>query len=349
MQYCITNGIITSSSITCAALLYMEDMQLTQPILRNSMSIHRQTGILIGLMLLFAFSTLAIQKVTIISPEARSIVYGTITIQAKPIDETGLNYVLLLCDKKGRSVSNTLPIRFELDTKQMDNGSHMLQIDVYDKLGNVSSSQPVPIMVLNKPDNDVFGQPAIPSILPKKTPSPLTKKQPERTNPQQNVIVDNVNNAQFTTLAGTTLKPTPATARQEDSVPIQGSGKKLKILLDGKPLIMDREPYIAAGHTMVLLRSLIDTAGGKLNWQGEHGQAIVGGREIQFTLNSPQAIMDGEVVDLDNPLSKVKDRVFGPVTIWRVMVSGNVGYDKSPHTVWLRSPQTIASIPPPTK
>ena len=276
--------------------------------------------------------------------------YGTITIQAKPIDETGLNYILLLCDKKGRSVSNTLPIRFELDTTQMENGSHLLQIDVYDKFGNVSSSQPVPIMVLNKP-GDAFGIPAVPSITPKKISSPLAKK-PTTVNPPQNVIINNANNAtnnQFTTLAGTTIKPTPATTPQNDYIPMQGNGKKLKILLDGKPLIMDRDPYITSGHTMVLLRSLIETAGGKLNWQGEHGQAMIDGREIQFTLNSPQALMDGEVVELDEPLYQVKDRVFGPVTIWRVIVSGNVGYDKTPHTVWLRSPQTIASIPSPAK
>jgi len=323
---------------------------LTQHKLRYSMSIHRQTGILAGLMVLFAIAAFAIQQVTIISPKARSIVYGTITIQAKPLDETGLNYVLLLCDKKGRSVSNTLPIRFELDTTQMENGSHMLQVDVYDKFGNVSSSQPVPIMVLNRP-GDALGMPALPpSITNRKPASPIAKKPPVTTNPpQENVVVDNASNAQFTTLAGTTLKPTQTSTTQNDSIPIAGNGKKLKILLDGKPLIMDREPYITSGHTMVLLRSIIETAGGKLNWQGEHGQALIDGREIQFTLNSPQALMDGEVVELDEPLSQIKDRVYGPVTIWKVMVSGNVGYEKAPHTVYLRSPQTIASIPAPVK
>jgi hypothetical protein len=326
----------------------MEDMQLTQHKLHNSMSIHQQTGILAGLMVLFAVAALAIQQVTLISPKARSIVYGTITIQAKPIDETGMNYVLLLCDKKGRSVSNTLPIRFELDTTQMENGSHLLQVDVYDKFGNVSSSQPVPIMVLNRP-GDAFGMPAVPSIIPKKTTSPLAKKPPVSTNPPKNVIVDNSDNAQFTTLAGTTIKPTATSTEQKDFIPISGNGKKLKVLLDGKPLVMECDPFIASGHTMVLLRSLVEKAGGKLNWQGEHGQTIIDGREIQFTLNSPQALMDGEVVELDVPLSQIKDRVYGPVTIWRVIVSGNVGYDETPRTVWLRSPQSIASSNVPAK
>jgi hypothetical protein len=305
---------------------------------------------LAGLMMFFAIVAYAIQQVTIISPTARAIVFKTITIQAKPIDASGMSYALLLCDKKGRSVSNTLPIRFELDTTQMENGSHMLQLDVYDKYGNVSSSQPVPIMVLNS-NGDALGIPPMPpSITNRKPISPQASKPTVKPNtPQQNVIIDNDNNAQFTTLAGTTLKPTQTSVPQNDSIPIPNSGKKLKILLDGKPLIMDREPYITSGHTMVLLRSIIETAGGKLNWQGEHGQAIVDGREIQFTLNSPQALMDGEVVELDEPLSQIKDRVYGPVTIWRVMVSGNVGYEKTPHTVYLRSPQTIASIPPPAK
>ena len=124
---------------------------------------------------------------------------------------------------------------------------------------------------------------------------------------------------------------------------IPGSNKKLVLLLDGKPMILDRDPFIVNGRTMVLLRPLVTAAGGELEWQGEQGTAQVQGRMIAFTLGAPQALVDGRPFSLDHPLVEIDNRVVAPVTIWRQLFAGRLGYETAPRCVWLRSPETVAS------
>ena len=112
---------------------------------------------------------------------------------------------------------------------------------------------------------------------------------------------------------------------------------EITILLDGKPLLLEKPSYIVGGRTMVLLRPLVAALGGSLNWGGNSGLATVGNRQVRFTLRRRVVTVDNVKYTLARPLILRRQRVYAPITLWRDLFSGVVEYQNTPCQVKIYS------------
>ncbi|HEX2948683.1 MAG TPA: stalk domain-containing protein [Armatimonadota bacterium] len=212
-----------------------------------------------------------------------------------PKDHLRFSYAVLSVDSVGRCVNNTLPMRFDLDTRDLTNGLHTLKVVLYDEVGNAFALPPFTVNIANSTQT----QASAPKNTPPAAPSKATQ-QHKKTEQQ---------------LFPTDIKPT--------------------ILYNNVPITFSSDPFIIYGRTMVLLRSLIESTGGSLAWHGTEGVAMLNKHKLVFTLNDDAATIDDKMVTLARPVIELQHRIFAPVTLWRDLLGGSLIYEHKTRSVWL--------------
>lgn len=221
----------------------------------------------------------------------RTVLSGFVQlVNTPPKDKLNFSYAVLYVDNVGRSVTNTLPLRFDLDTTQFPDGPHTLKVVLFDTAGPIATLPQEQVVVANTAQNTT------------KTP-PAKTAQAAPTNRLQ--------------------------VRKQSSTPT--------IYLDDTPLVFEMAPFIDLGRSMALLRPLLTAAGGTLVWQGNQGEATVNQHRLSFTLNEATALLDGKPIVLARPLTKIQDRIFAPVTLWRDLFACDVEFEAATRSVRLHS------------
>lgn len=91
-------------------------------------------------------------EVRIIAPAPGAVAGGAIEVIVEAVDATsGVGQVQLAVNGIFRSVGETPPYRFKLDTKELGLGPHVLQAAAVDRAGNRGESPPVPIIPSSTP------------------------------------------------------------------------------------------------------------------------------------------------------------------------------------------------------
>lgn len=265
------------------------------------------------LLLLYGVPALA---VSITAPKPNSVVKGIVHITATPDKgEEGFAYAILLVDNESFSVSNVQPLRFALNTADLSNGPHVLQVKLSDLAGTLGKSQTVRIIVANPTP----GSPASAPAVKPEAPKPAT-------------------NAPSVAPA----KPAAATpATPPAAAPRSIRGAELTVVMDGKPMAFAVKPIIDRGRAMVLLRPLIEAMGGQLGWDAEKKQAVatIDGREYVFTIGESMVLVDGASTPIDRPAIIIADRTVIPITIWCDVFGGTVEYNPVYGSISLGSPR----------
>ena len=262
------------------------------------------------LLLLYGVPALA---VSIIAPKPDSTVKGTVHVSATPgKGEEGFAYAILLVDNESFSVSNVQPLRFALNTANLSNGPHLLQIKLSDLAGMLGRSQTVRIIVANPVPGSIVSAP-VPAVKPE---APKPSAAPPKP------------------VAATPAAPPAAAPR-----PIRGA--ELAVVMDGKPMAFAVKPIIDRGRAMVLLRPLIEAMGGQLGWDAEKKQAVatIDDRQFIFTIGESVALVDGASTSIDRPAVIIADRTVIPITIWRDVFGGTVEYNPVYGSISLGSPR----------
>lgn len=112
----------------------------------------------------------------------------------------------------------------------------------------------------------------------------------------------------------------------------------IRILLNGKELFFDAEPYIdSMGSTMVPMRKLFEAIGAKVTYDGLTKQitAVMKGKIIQLTINSSVALVDGQSYTLDNPVIIKNNRAIVPIRFITEQFGGNVTWLKESNSIEL--------------
>jgi len=297
--------------------------------MKNFRSLGVSSALLVALVLC-ACAVQAEPSVKITSPKPKAVLQGTVPVLATADGLVTYSYATLLVDTVGKSLTNADPVRFELDTKRLKNGTHSLQIAISDSSGVVAISPAVPVVVLNSVLDD------------QQTPRPMT--QPSA--PAHTPITTAPNT--------TTTHPAPARVASSVTSPLTApvtiappvipgksfaSGTVTTILLDGKPLVSEYAPIIENGRAMIFLRPLIVAIGGKLGWDNAAKQATVtlDQRSMTFTVGKKTASLDGKLITIDRPAIALHGRLAVPVSIWRDFFGGNAGYNAEYSCIWLRT------------
>lgn len=113
------------------------------------------------LVLLFGTLAFADPSVSLISPT--TALSGQVHLLGVVTEADGMSYAILYVDSAGRCVTNEQPLRFELDTRGIPDGAHLLKVEVFDKGGSLAVSPEVKVVVRNT----AHTQPPTPRTTPK--------------------------------------------------------------------------------------------------------------------------------------------------------------------------------------
>lgn len=255
----------------------------------------------------------SVLAVVITQPKPHARLSGTVPVTATAEAGEPFAYAMLNVDEDGRSASNSLPIRFELDTTQLANGEHQLRVDLADTVGTVNSS-PVVLVVVDNPAARTH-------------PSPVALPQ---------AVVSNDRAVTVKIISQTAFKPMTVTIPASAFVIHRSAAPS--VMLDGTPLTA--APILENGRMMVLLRALVDALQGTLAWDAATKQAHVtlGERTVVFTRGEATAQVNGERTTLPQSASIVDGRMLVPVVAWHNLCDGGVAYESTLRCVTLRRP-----------
>lgn len=111
--------------------------------------------------------------------------------------------------------------------------------------------------------------------------------------------------------------------------------KPIKVLLNGKTLGFDVDPYIKNGRTLVPFRKIFEAFGMKVDWNETNRTVLATGdtAEIRLTIGSSIAYVNGSKKPLDVPAEITKSRTFVPLRFVSENLGGIVKWDGDSRTV----------------
>ena len=318
--------------------------------------------------------------VKITSPKPRAVLSGSVPVVAVTDGITMFNYATLAVDMSGKSLANSNPLRFTLDTTRLKNGPHSLQVSLSDDAGLLAISPTVPVVVLNAGINSQnvaqlpapaktatvpaspagkIGvsnpvQPALPASPPAVkivSPQPEPPGMPAIISEEAMALTQPTLAAELATpsvalrIAALTAPALPSIMQRPsfDAAAKEATAAVTTILLDGKPLVSGYAPIDEGGRVMIFLRPLITAIGGELSWNGETKQATatLAQHNVIFTIGENTALIDGQSMPLDRKVVELHGHLAIPATAWRSLFAGDVGYDEEYCCVWLRSHESL--------
>jgi len=94
-----------------------------------------------------------------------------------------------------------------------------------------------------------------------------------------------------------------------------GQVNDFKVFSLGDKVEFDTPPTVVSGRTLVPIRALAESMGSQVDWNNETSKANItlGGKNIELTLNSKTAIVNGQPVTLDVPATRIDNRILVPL------------------------------------
>ena len=139
------------------------------------------------------------------------------------------------------------------------------------------------------------------------------------------VSLEAIDRAGHTTSQTFTVKYGAASSSASSSLNIVLTIGKTTMNVNGMPVAMDAAPVIQSGRTMLPIRALIQTLGGRATWNGSSKTATVtlGDRTVAVTIGSTTALVNGKTVSLDVVPFITGGRTFLPLRF----IAENLGLD----------------------
>ena len=117
------------------------------------------------------------------------------------------------------------------------------------------------------------------------------------------------------------------------------SAQDISVFVDGKRL--DQKPVSVGGSTLVPLRGIFEALGAEVKWDGPT-RTVRATREatnIELTLDSPLALVNGEIKRLDVPARSIGGRTMVPLRFIGEALGAKVEWQGATRTVLITSPE----------
>lgn len=117
------------------------------------------------------------------------------------------------------------------------------------------------------------------------------------------------------------------------------SAQDISVFVDGKRL--DQTPVSVGGSTLVPLRGIFEALGAEVKWDGPTRtvRATREATQIELTLDSPLALVDGEIKRLDVPARSIGGRTMVPLRFIGEALGAKVEWQGATRTVLITSPE----------
>ena len=105
--------------------------------------------------------------------------------------------------------------------------------------------------------------------------------------------------------------------------------------LNGQSHTLDQPPVIKNGRTMVPLRLITEALGGTVNWDDNDAPILIdyAGHQIELTLDSTTAKVDGTEVETDVPAQLIGSRTLVPIRFVSEQLGMDIVYDNDSRSV----------------
>src|SRR5574341_2256879 len=134
-------------------------------------------------------------------------------------------------------------------------------------------------------------------------------------------------------------------------VPAQpAQAQAIRVLVDGSPVLFDQPPVSIGGRVLVPLRGVFERLGAVVPWNPLNNTVLASrsGTQIQLTIGSRVAFVNGRQVMLDVPAMAVRGRTLVPLRFVSEAMGARVDWDPTSQTVFVTSGGTARpSFPPP--
>ncbi len=131
------------------------------------------------------------------------------------------------------------------------------------------------------------------------------------------------------------------------ALPAPAQAQAIQVVVDGAPVQFDQPPAAIGGRILVPLRGVFERLGATVQWNPATNTAIAvrDATQVQLTVGSPQAYVNGRAVILDVPALIVGGRTLVPLRFVSETMGAQVNWDDRTRTVYIASAQA-QPVPP---
>ncbi|UCC67055.1 MAG: hypothetical protein JSV79_07850 [Armatimonadota bacterium] len=267
------------------------------------------------------------EVVRISLPADSAKVSGTIEVRAEVDTSLPVAFVLLVVDGTRPASTNSLPATFQLDTRELSDGPHVVSAAAYADFQMIAASKAITIYVNNQ---------TAPQAVAKQQSTPKTTTAAGALNASRTVeFAPAVSTGRFTELMETKrgpvrepsltgslvpgASPDSDVAEAADAVP---SHRMPMVMLNGRPLVASVAPTLVKGRMHTGFRALFTATGARIDWLPEEriARCVTDSLVVEVPIGSRIATVNGRHVDMGavatikNGRTMVPLRFFGQVT-----------------------------------
>ena len=121
----------------------------------------------------------------------------------------------------------------------------------------------------------------------------------------------------------------------------------LSVQVNGTQLTLDEPPFIEGGRMLVPLRPIFEALDAAVTWDGTRNMvtATRANRSIQLTVDSTEAVMNGEKVKLSTPMRLKSGRTFVPLRFVAESLGASVDFDDRSNTAIVVDLHYLGELP----
>ncbi len=282
------------------------------------------------------------------SPAHNAEVSGTIDVRAEADTSAPLAFVLLVVDDARPASTNSLPATFQLDTRELSDGPHVVSAEAYANFQMVAASKGITINVNNQ-----------------SAPQVVAKQQ----STQANTTVASAQHAFRTVKSaspvstdriaemvgakrGPAHEPSPTEfpvgeASQDSDVAEVADGlpspRTPMVVVNGSPLVADVAPTLVRGQMRTGFRALFAATGARIDWLPEQriARCVTDSLVVDVPIGSRIATVNGRHVDMGAVATIKNGRTVVPLRFFAQVTGSSVSWDARARIASVQTPSRV--------
>lgn len=278
-------------------------------------------------------------------------VSGIIEVRAEVRTSAPVAYVLLVVDGRRPASTNSLPTTFQLDTRELSDGPHVVSVEAYANFDMIAASKAITIHVNNQ---------TAPQAVAKQQRTPKTAAAASALNASRTVeSAPLVSTDRMTELMGAKRGPAREPSPTESFVPEASQDRDMAeaadavpshgmpmVMLNGGPLVADVAPTLVKGRMHTGFRALFTATGARIEWLADQriARCVTDSLVVEVPIGSRIATVNGRHVDMGAVATIKNGRTVVPLRFFAQVTGSRVSWDAGTRVASVQTPsRAVAS------